>query len=307
LNGNSIKFGMKILLLGKNGNLGRGIFQAFKQGSEYNLIAPSKKELDLTNKFDTLKYITEIKPFAIINSASYTTNKNTSIDEAIKISETNLNVSDILQLAARKCNVNTYIDIGSASIYENFPNQVITEKDFRSIIDFMPILPYAKSKLIQTQKTIMQVETDTTWISLILPYVISFNMTGLKETSGLFARISKQIGQHEFGDSKLKLLETYDLDIKRQFVHSIDVGNFCKYLLVNKAMFGLIHLPKLQQMSINDFIQKHYEKLSRKTFESFSNTSIKTQHPVLGSIWDNSSKFNYAFTTERCVELLQSN
>ena len=298
---------MKILLLGKNGNLGRGIFHALNQQNEFELIAPNRNELDLTNRVKTTEYVATIKPYAVINSATYTTNKSTHANEAIKISETNLEISNNLQFASRESEVFKYIDIGSASIYECFPKRVILENDFQEINNHMPILPYAKAKLISTKQTIAQDSSEFSWISLILPYIISFNKENLNETSGLFARISKQVSQNVNKDIQSVLLEKYDLAIKRQFVHSVDVGNFCKFLVENDFINGLVHMPKLQQMSLNYFIQKHLEKTSINYDKSFNYTSEHCQHPELGSKWDNLINFNYKFTPERCVESLQSN
>ena len=302
---NSIELSMRILLLGKNGNLGRGIFHVFSQQNQFDLIAPNKKELDLTDSRKTLEFVAKIKPYMIINSASYTTNKSTSTDDAIKICKNNLTIHENLQFAAKSCEVLKYIDIGSASIYESFPRQVILEKDFINIDNYLPTLPYGNAKLIQTKKTIEQDSPKSTWTSLILPYIISFNENNLKETSGLFARISKQITEYIAGNNDLAILKNYDLTIKRQFVHSIDVGYFCKYLLEKEEVHGLVHMPKLQQMSINEFIQKHLVNFPRKSINRFQNSSTESQHPTIGSIWDNLINFNYKFTSDKCVAILQ--
>jgi dTDP-4-dehydrorhamnose reductase len=295
---------MKILLLGKNGNLGRGIFHVFNCQNEFELIAPSKGELDLTDRQKTVEYIAKTKPYAVINAAAYTTNKNTNTNEAIKISETNLIVSANLKLAANNCNVFRYIDIGSSSIYESFPKRIITEQDFQAINEYMPTLPYGKAKLIQTKQVIEMDSSDSPWVSLILPYVISFNKPGLRETNGLFARVSKQFIQCLKNEGDLTFLNSVDTTINRQFVHSIDVGHFCRYLLKDNSVHGLVHMPNLQQMSLNYFLQKHLERIPAKIIETFEEFSYEVQHPELRSVWEDLTEFSYEFTPEKCVDSL---
>lgn len=57
---------MKILLIGKTGQLGADIIKLAK----HDIVAPSRNELDLRNK-ESLKFIDKIKPDLIINTAAY--------------------------------------------------------------------------------------------------------------------------------------------------------------------------------------------------------------------------------------------
>nr|HPO06230.1 sugar nucleotide-binding protein [Candidatus Gracilibacteria bacterium] len=58
---------MKILLLGKNGNLGSQILKS----SPFPLIAYGQSDLDLTNQAKTQNALNEIKPEIIINTVAY--------------------------------------------------------------------------------------------------------------------------------------------------------------------------------------------------------------------------------------------
>jgi len=63
---------MKILILGANGMLGHELAEAFSDKSKYETILWDRGELDITDKEDVNKKISEMKPDAIINAAAYT-------------------------------------------------------------------------------------------------------------------------------------------------------------------------------------------------------------------------------------------
>ncbi|MDD3190179.1 MAG: dTDP-4-dehydrorhamnose reductase [Candidatus Pacebacteria bacterium] len=63
---------MKILILGANGMLGHELAEAFSDRGKYETILWDRGELDITDKEDVNKKISEMKPDAIINAAAYT-------------------------------------------------------------------------------------------------------------------------------------------------------------------------------------------------------------------------------------------
>lgn len=77
----------KIMITGSNGQLGRAINKIYGNNTEYTCVNTDVGELDITNIDAVNKFVSEIKPYAIINCAAHT-NVNgceTDIDNAYKI------------------------------------------------------------------------------------------------------------------------------------------------------------------------------------------------------------------------------
>lgn len=74
----------KIIITGCNGQLGRAMNDVYKSSQEYELINTDVDELDITNVDSVVKFVEEIKPYAIINCAAYT---------AVDMCETNIELA----------------------------------------------------------------------------------------------------------------------------------------------------------------------------------------------------------------------
>ena len=62
----------KIIVTGCNGQLGKAINDYYKDSKEYELVNTDVDELDITNVDAVMKFVEEVKPYAIINCAAYT-------------------------------------------------------------------------------------------------------------------------------------------------------------------------------------------------------------------------------------------
>lgn len=76
----------KLLVTGCNGQLGRAINKQF-ENTEYELVNTDVGNLDITDVEAVLKFVSEIKPYAIINCAAHTAVDlcETDVDNAYKI------------------------------------------------------------------------------------------------------------------------------------------------------------------------------------------------------------------------------
>lgn len=71
----------KIIVTGCNGQLGRAINRVYENSTEYELVNTDVAELDITSVDDVLKFVREIRPYAIINCAAYTAVEKCENDE----------------------------------------------------------------------------------------------------------------------------------------------------------------------------------------------------------------------------------
>lgn len=77
----------KVIVTGCNGQLGRAINQLYTGSTEYEFVNTDVGELDITNVEEVMRFVREIKPYAIINCAAYTAVEacETEVDTAYRI------------------------------------------------------------------------------------------------------------------------------------------------------------------------------------------------------------------------------
>ena len=62
----------KIIVTGCNGQLGKAVNEYYKDSNEYELVNTDVAELDITNIEAVMKFVGDVKPYAIINCAAHT-------------------------------------------------------------------------------------------------------------------------------------------------------------------------------------------------------------------------------------------
>ena len=62
----------KIIVTGCNGQLGKAVNEYYKGNNEYELVNTDVAELDITNIEAVMKFVGDVKPYAIINCAAHT-------------------------------------------------------------------------------------------------------------------------------------------------------------------------------------------------------------------------------------------
>jgi len=130
---------MKIVLIGKNGQLGRE-FQKFLPALG-KLIALGRAELDVSDLSAIQKTLSELKPDLIINTSAYTEVDlaETQIELADKI---NAQAPAIMAEAARQLNA-VFIHYSTDYVFDGKNNTPYTEQDLVN-----PLNIYGKSKLM---------------------------------------------------------------------------------------------------------------------------------------------------------------
>jgi dTDP-4-dehydrorhamnose reductase len=150
---------MKILLLGKNGQLGKELDRNLTQIG--NLTSVCRFNIDITD-FDKIKdYIQKIKPDVIVNAAAYTNVDNAETEKAIAYK---VNSHAVLNLA-KICKENDIwlIHYSTDYVFDGKKTSPYTE-----LHETSPINTYGKSKL-QGEEAITQIGCKnlifrTTWV-----------------------------------------------------------------------------------------------------------------------------------------------
>jgi dTDP-4-dehydrorhamnose reductase len=127
----------KILLTGVNGQVGHALKTIL---SEYEVVALSRQQLDLSKTHDIKRIVREIKPNLIINPAAYT-----AVDKAESEPELafaiNATATQILAEEAARLNA-ALIHFSTDYVYDGSKNSAYVETD-----EVNPVSVYGKSKL----------------------------------------------------------------------------------------------------------------------------------------------------------------
>lgn len=295
---------MKAVIFGSTGKVGHGLVSGLENSIITSLYQPLRSELDLLNSKGVEEYIYNISPDVIIQAAGLTTNKESSYSKIKEVFRFNSAINKNITKAARKLKKCIYIDIGSASIYENLPFAEVFEYHFNLLKDFSPSIPYSKSKFEQSQIIVDMVKNGNQWYSVILPYVVSTNIGSNRSNLGLFNRISRNIVHAHNNELTYELPFEVDGNLYRQFVHSFDVGRFCSKIIEFKLRPGVLHMPNLPFISLNKFIYLHNQKLNNFTDVEIKDSGSTFLHPKLNSNFSNDLKFDYTFNANNIVREL---
>ncbi|MDA9190735.1 GDP-L-fucose synthase [Alphaproteobacteria bacterium] len=105
-----------MMLTGSNGMVGKNILEN-EQITEWKLLAPSSKELDLTNYEDVINYLHEFKPNIIIHAAGIVGGIEANIQNPIEFLEKNTRMGMNLTMAAFNAGIKSFINLASTCMY----------------------------------------------------------------------------------------------------------------------------------------------------------------------------------------------
>ena len=108
---------MKILLTGSNGFLGKHVKNIL---NNYDLLCPSKKELDLTEYEKVLEYMYKNKPEKVIHLAATVGGIGANMNSPGYFMYQNLLMGLNLVECSRKCGVNHFVFVGTVCSYPKF-------------------------------------------------------------------------------------------------------------------------------------------------------------------------------------------
>ena len=107
----------KILIAGSNGMVGSAIVRALKSSGYKNLLTPSRKELDYTNKEKVIRYFKIKKIDIVIIASAKVGGILANINYPVDFLETNLLIQNNLINTSYKFKIKKLIFLGSSCIY----------------------------------------------------------------------------------------------------------------------------------------------------------------------------------------------
>lgn len=129
---------MKILITGAQGQVGSELVAITNQ-SDYEIVAASRSELDITNKKNVDAYVSLVKPDIVINAAAYTA-VDKAEEEKDSASAINSNGAENLAITCFKQNI-PLLHISTDYVFDGSKNEAYNENEIVS-----PLGVYGETK-----------------------------------------------------------------------------------------------------------------------------------------------------------------
>lgn len=106
----------RLLITGGGGMVGKNIIE-HARSAEWELFAPTRNELDLTDYASTNKYIAHIRPDIIVHAAGYVGGIHANIAHPVNFLVTNIDLGRNIILAAKNNGVKKLLNLASSCMY----------------------------------------------------------------------------------------------------------------------------------------------------------------------------------------------
>jgi len=230
---------MKILITGKNGQVGSCLVDLLEAQTELTFLALDREELDITDATQVNKVVAEFKPNIIINAAAYT-----AVDKAEQESELanaiNRDGPQNLAQAANKVNA-AIIHISTDYVFDGDSAESYTESDLTS-----PQGEYGRSKLAGEQAV---AQTCPKHIILRTAWVFGEHGNNFVKTMLRLAKTRDTLGvvADQFGGP------TYAGDIAKAILA------IAKQLIDGNQTYGIYHYSGFPHVSWHTFAEKIFD------------------------------------------------
>lgn len=250
---------MKYLITGGTGQLGHDIVKELISRGELNYLAPTTKEMNITNKDEVEKVILGYKPDIIFHCAAYT-----AVDKAEEDRENcyNVNVNgtkNIVEVAKR---INAKVVYISTDYV--FDGTKKTEYETEDITN--PINYYGYTKLLG-EKEVQQLND---YLIVRISWVFGENgknfvktMLNLAETKTELSIVSDQIGSPTYTKDLSKLLLDMIENNKKGLFFATN-EDFCSWYEFAEYIFKINNI----NIKLNKVLTKDYKALAKRPLNS---------------------------------------
>ena len=250
---------MKYLITGGTGQLGHDIVKELISRGELNYLAPTTKEMNITNKDEVEKVILGYKPDIIFHCAAYT-----AVDKAEEDRENcyNVNVNgtkNIVEVAKR---INAKVVYISTDYV--FDGTKKTEYETEDITN--PINYYGYTKLLG-EKEVQQLND---YLIVRISWVFGENgknfvktMLNLAETKTELSIVSDQIGSPTYTKDLSKLLLDMIENNKKGLFFATN-EDFCSWYEFAEYIFKINNI----NIKLNKVLTKDYKTLAKRPLNS---------------------------------------
>ncbi|MBB1290152.1 dTDP-4-dehydrorhamnose reductase [Pseudoalteromonas sp. SR43-6] len=235
---------MKVLITGKNGQVGSCLVSQLSNMTEINFLALSREELDITNAEQVSKIVNEYKPSVIINAAAYTAVDKAESEVELANAINNLGPKNLAKAAAQ---VNAaIIHISTDYVFAGNKEGLYTETD-----EVNPQGVYGQTKLAGEQSVAQECDTHiilrTAWVFSEFGNNFVKTMLRLAQTRDTLGVVGDQFGG-----------PTYAGDIAKAIV------SIAQQLQQGSTKFGVYNYSGYPHVSWQEFASEIFEKALAK-------------------------------------------
>lgn len=250
---------MKYLITGGTGQLGHDIVKELISRGEHNYLAPTTKEMNITNKDEVEKVILGYKPDIIFHCAAYT-----AVDKAEEDRENcyNVNVNGTKNIVSVAEKINAKVVYISTDYVFDGTKEGIYEIDDKT----NPINYYGYTKLMG-EKEVQQLND---YLIVRISWVFGENgknfvktMLNLADTKDEISVVSDQIGSPTYTKDLSKLL----LDMikeNKQGLYFATNEEYCSWYEFAKYIFEINN----KNIKVNKILTKDYKTLANRPLNS---------------------------------------
>lgn len=240
---------MKVLITGKNGQVGNCLVSQLSNMTEINFLALSREELDITNAEQVSKIVNEYKPSVIINAAAYTAVDKAEAEVELANAINNLGPKNLAKAAAQ---VNAaIIHISTDYVFAGNKDGLYTETD-----EVNPQGVYGQTKLAGEQSVAQEcaehIILRTAWVFSEYGNNFVKTMLRLAQTRDTLGVVGDQYGG-----------PTYAGDIAKALI------NIAQQLQQGATKFGVYNYSGYPHVSWQEFATEIFAKaLSQQVIET---------------------------------------
>ena len=246
----------KILLTGGNGLVGRNI-QEHSSADKWEILAPSRKELDLTDLSSVSQWVKKHQPDIIIHAAGLVGGIKANIQDPINFLDVNLSMGRNIIMVARDCNVTKLINLGSSCMYPESIHSPLAEEQLMTGKLEPTNEGYALAKLFTTKLCqYISTENSNMHYKTLIPCNIygkydNFNL----ETAHLLPAVIQKI--HTAKADNLNTVSVWgDGTARREFLYAEDLADAILF-----AVEGLHKMPNIMNIGFGlDYSVNEYYK-----------------------------------------------
>lgn len=251
---------MRIVLTGGNGMVGRNIVE-HPLARAHDIVAPSSRDLDLTDASATSAFVADAGPDLVIHAAGRVGGIQANIAHPVEFLVDNMDMGRNIVLAARSARVPGLLNIGSSCMYpRNAPNPLAEEMILAGELE--PTNEgYALAKIVTARLCDYVRATDP---QLAYKTVIPCNLFGVHDkfdpaVSHLLPAIIRKVHEAKAGGSET--VEIWgDGEARREFMFAADMAEG-----IWAAVDGFERLPGTMNMGVgtDHSINEYYEAVAR--------------------------------------------